>query len=131
MNTTVPHINFVLAWTWILLGFGSGTLMGLKFHNENWLGGYTSHKRRLYRLGHISFFGLAMINLCFYFTARQLALPHLSVFLAGWALVVGAVAMPLCCLVMAHFKQWRHLFAIPVTSLLIGCGLTLWEVIKP
>ena len=36
---------------------------------EDWLGGYGSFKRRLYRLAHISFFGLAIVNLMFCFVA--------------------------------------------------------------
>src|SRR6478752_5122133 len=69
MNTPVAQPNLVLAWLWIMMGFGSGFWLGLNFHQEHWLGGYASHKRRLYRLGHISFFGLALMNLMFYFTA--------------------------------------------------------------
>jgi hypothetical protein len=32
---------------WILLGLVSGMVMGMFFHRENWLGGYTDSKRRL------------------------------------------------------------------------------------
>ena len=52
------NLNVALAWLWMLLGFISGTVLGLNFHRENWLGGYASRQRRLYRLGHVSFFGL-------------------------------------------------------------------------
>src|SRR5882762_3525993 len=66
------HSNLVIAWIWILLGFFSGMLQGMFFNRENWLGGYNSLKRRLYRLAHISFFGLGAVNLFFYFTALRL-----------------------------------------------------------
>ncbi len=65
--------NLVMAWLWILLGFVSGMALGMFFHGEKWLGGYGSFKRRMYRLGHISFFGLGAVNLLFYLTARMLA----------------------------------------------------------
>ena len=52
------NLNLFLGWLWILLGFVSGMALGMFFHRENWLGGYGSFKRRMYRLGHISFFGL-------------------------------------------------------------------------
>lgn len=125
----IPQVNLVLAWTCIALGFGSGLVLGLFFHREDWLGGYGSLRRRLYRLGHISFFGLGVLNLCFYFTARQLLPATPAADVAGWAFVVGAVAMPLCCLVMAHVPRLRMLFAVPVTSLLLGGIITATLVV--
>ena len=50
MTFAAPHINLIAAWLGILLGFVSGMGLGMFFHNEKWLGGYASHKRRLYRL---------------------------------------------------------------------------------
>ena len=124
------QINLVLGWLWILLGFGGGFILGLGFHRENWLGGYTSHRRRLYRLSHISFFGLALINLLFYFTAHGLHLAGPPTHWASWGFVIGAVSMPCCCLIMAHRPAWRALFLIPVISLILGGCLTFLEVIK-
>jgi len=103
----------------MLLGFVSGMLMGIYFHNEGWLGGYGSFRRRLYRLGHISFFGLGMVNLIFYATAERFAHGWL-VMVASWAFVVGAITMPLCCVLMAHFPKAHFLFAVPVLSLIAG-----------
>jgi predicted MFS family arabinose efflux permease len=122
------HSNLVVAWVWILLGFASGFALGSNFHQEQWLGGYASHKRRLYRLAHISFFGLALVNLMFYFTARSFAHETSTVTVASWGFIAGAVTMPVCCLVMAHFPKSRALFLIPVLSLISAGGLTLWEV---
>jgi len=127
MNTEPIQINLVLAWLWTLFGFGSGLLLGLNFHRENWLGGYASHKRRLYRLGHISFFGLGFVNLLFYLTAQKIS-ASTPITVASWAFAVGAVTMPICCLVMAHAPKYRALFAVPVSSLIIGALFTLWEV---
>lgn len=122
-------INFILAWLWIVVGFVTGFLLGLNFHREEWLGGYTSLKRRLYRLGHISFFGLAILNLLFYFTTQQILPPNRSIDVASWGFVVGAVAMPACCFIMAHKPRLRAIFLIPVLSLTLAGVLTLWEVI--
>src|SRR2546421_2773802 len=112
-----PEINLLIAWLWLSLGFLSGLLLGLFFHRENWLGGYASLRRRLYRLAHISFFGLGFVNLCFYLTIRTLALSPASVAAASWALVLGALTMPVCCLLAAHFPRTRPLFTVPVASL--------------
>lgn len=130
MRTGFLQLNLTLAWLWVFLGFASGFYLGLHFHKEDWLGGYGSRKRRLYRLGHISFFGLAIINLMFYFTARSLATTGLPVAVASWSFIVGAVTMPVCCLIMAHRPKLRLLFAIPVSSLILAGALTLMEVIK-
>ncbi|MBI2927824.1 MAG: hypothetical protein HYY24_19200 [Verrucomicrobia bacterium] len=129
MKSQVAQLNLIVAWLWIVLGFVAGFILGLNFHREDWLGGYASHKRRLYRLAHISFFGLALVNLVFYFTARELFTAKPTVTLASWGFIVGAVTMPLCCVLMAHSTKWRTLFAVPVFSLLTGGVLTLWEVL--
>jgi len=118
------QINLLAAWLGILLGFLSGLALGLGFHRENWLGGYGSFTRRLYRLAHISLFGLGTVNLLFYFTAR--ALPAgLLVSLASSAFIAGAITMPVCCLLRAHFPNTRMLFALPVLSLVTGGVLTI------
>ena len=123
------QINLLAAWVGILLGFLSGLALGLGFHREDWLGGYGSFTRRLYRLGHISFFGLGTVNFFFYFTAR--ALPAGTMLsLASAAFIAGAITMPICCLIMAHFPKAHSLFAVPVVSLVSGGVLTLVEVAK-
>ena len=112
------------------MGFVSGCALGLNFHRETWLGGYGSFKRRLYRLGHISFFGLGAVNLMFYFTVRSLGAFEGPIRIASWSFVAGALSMPLVCLIMAHRPKWRALFVIPVGSLMAGGVVTLWEIAK-
>lgn len=124
----IPNLNLRLAWLWILLGFASGFALGARFHEENWLGGYASHKRRLYRLCHISFFGLALINLMFFFTIRAHSYPATPTAVASWGFIAGALSMPVCCLIMAHQPKWRALFLVPVLSLMMAGGITLWEI---
>jgi len=123
------QINLLAAWIGILLGFLSGLALGLFFHRADWLGGYSSFKRRLYRLAHISLFGLGAINLFFYFTARSLPAGPLLLY-ASSAFVIGAITMPICCLIMAHFPKTHVLFAVPVISLVAGGVLTVLEVAK-
>jgi hypothetical protein len=122
--------NLILAWLWILLGFVSGMVLGMFFHGENWLGGYGSFKRRMYRLGHISFFGLGAVNLLFCLTVQNFSLAGSLVHFASLAFIIGAIAMPVCCVVMAHFPKAHMIFAVPVVSLIAGGILTLLEVIK-
>lgn len=130
MQVPFVELNLIVAWLWICLGFLSGMLLGIFFHRENWLGGYGSLKRRMYRLGHISFFGLGAVNLLFWLTMKNLTSvgPHVSV--ASWAFVVGAVTMPLCCVIMAHLPKLHAIFTVPVLSLLLAGGLTLAAVLR-
>jgi hypothetical protein len=123
----IVHTMIQAGWLGMLLGVVSGAVIGLFFHREDWMGGYASYRRRLTRLGHISFFGLALVNFCFAFTqqVRPLSAPWSSV--AMWAFLIGAAAMPTCCFLSAWRKPFRHLFFIPVGGVLIGvvCALFL------
>jgi hypothetical protein len=127
MNATAcANLNLLLGWIWILLGFFSGLALGLFFHRENWLGGYSSLPRRMYRLGHISFFGLGAVNILFWLTVRFAALPGGRLLnSASLLFILGAVFMPLCCVLMPHVKAARWLFGIPVTALLAGGVITI------
>ena len=124
------QLNLLVAWIWILLGFLSGAVLGTQFHREDWLGGYGSFKRRLYRLGHISFLGLAAMNLLFYFTAQSAPLEPATVLWASRGFIVGAFTMPVCCAVMAHFPKAHYVFAVPVVSLVAASALTICGIIQ-
>jgi hypothetical protein len=121
MNTA-PLVTIVIkaAWIGMLLGVVSGAVIGLFFHREDWMGGYSSYRRRLTRLGHISFFGLAFVNFCFAFTQSvlPLAAPWNSIAVMGF--LTGAATMPAVCFLSAWRKPFRHLFFIPVGSVLVG-----------
>lgn len=123
-------LNLIAAWAGILCGFLSGMVLGLFFHHEGWLGGYASFRRRMYRLAHISFFGLGALNLLFWLTAKLSPLSGVSTNVASGAFTLGAITMPLCCVVMAHLPKLHLLFAVPVISLVTGGLLTLLEVVK-
>jgi hypothetical protein len=116
--------NLIAAWAGILLGMLSGAIVGLRFHNDDYLGGYRAWPRRLVRLGHISFFGLAIVNFAFFFTTQWLAANGTSVGwlleLSSWTLVAGAVAMPTVCFLSAWKKPMRNLFFVPVSLLVVG-----------
>jgi hypothetical protein len=130
MNELCPTWNLALAWLWILCGFLSGLGLGLGFHREDWLGGYTSHKRRLYRLGHISFFGLGLANWMFHSTASLLGTGTGLIALASGLFIVGALTMPLCCLWTAHRPAVRGCFAVPVVSLVVGAAIVFGYTIQ-
>lgn len=112
--------NLVLGWLSVLAGIVSGAIVGLFFHRDDWMGGYNSFRRRMTRLGHISFFGFAFLNLMFATTAIPLGLDHFSLEIASFALIAGTISMPACCFLTAWRKPLRHLFPIPVSAALIA-----------
>ena len=116
----MPSLNLIGGWLGMLAGVISGVVIGLFFHREDWMGGYASYRRRLTRLGHISFFGLGFLNLLFAATARDLALAGNALWVASWGLLLGAVTMPVCCFLAAWRKPWRRLFPLPVLSVTTG-----------
>jgi hypothetical protein len=107
-----------IGWSLVVLGFVSGALLGLRFHDEGMLGGYASWPRRLLRLGHVACVALGMLNLLL--AATVPAAPPL----AALALALGGFAMPAACCVVAFRRQWRALFAVPV-ALLLYAGVAL------
>lgn len=117
-------LHFYAAWAGIFMGFLAGAGLGLFFHRDGWLGGYTSWSRRMARLGHISFFGIAFINLaygvCLGVWERIGDSPSISFLFVG-----GAITMPLVCFLSAYKKPFRHLFFIPVLCLISGTLLLL------
>lgn len=115
--------NLIFAWVWIGVGLLAGAVQGLGFHGEEWMGGYSSWRRRLTRLGHIAFLGTAAINLAYAFTIQLLDVSHALLAWISPMLIIGAVAMPLVCYLSAWRTPFRHLFAIPVLSLIGGVGL--------
>jgi hypothetical protein len=115
--------NHLAIWWGILAGLICGVVLGLFFHREDWLGGYSAWPRRMIRLGHISFFGIAILNGIY--TQQYLWLLHpndMGPAFVSILLVIAAIAMPAVCFLSAWRRRFRHLFFIPVLSLLIPVG---------
>jgi hypothetical protein len=115
------EINFVAAWFAILAGLITGTAMGLFFHDVGWMGGYGSWRRRMMRLGHISFFGTGFLNLAFVLSVEHLHLAELPP-VASAGFLLGTVAMPTVCFLSAWRESVRHLFFIPVAALTVAAA---------
>jgi len=113
MNT-IESLHLLAGWWGVSLGVFSGASMGLLFHREEWLGGYGSWERRMVRLGHISFFGLAFLNFMFALSVRDSLLTGMTVHFASALFLAGAITMPLVCFLSAWRKPLRHLFPVPV-----------------
>jgi hypothetical protein len=120
----MQSLHLYAAWIGIFFGFLAGAGLGLFFHQDGWLGGYSSWPRRMARLGHISFFGIALINLA-YGVSLAVSQRIVASSMASALLICGAISMPLVCFLSAYKKPFRHLFFIPVLSLMIGTLIIL------
>ena len=122
-------INIHAAWIGFLLGCLAGAVPGLFFHDPNWLGGYSSWTRRMIRLGHISFFGIGLLNLSLAMTARALGVDD-GLVLPSVLLIVGAVTMPLVCYLSAWKPDFRNAFFVPALSVILAVALFLWRIAR-
>ena len=122
----IRDINLQMAWLAILIGLLTGAGIGLFFHREDWLGGYGSWRRRMIRLGHISFFGTGFLNLAFALSVRHLGLEHVPT-AASMGFVLGALTMPTVCFLSAWRAPFRHFFFIPVASLIVAAADFLFQ----
>jgi len=119
------EVNLYAAWIGMLFGGIMGAIQGLFFHKEQWLGGYGSWNRRMTRLGHISLFGIAFINIAFVFTVNVLEITQ-DVSIPSTLFIIGTIGMPLICYFSALKKEVRHLFFIPALSIIAGIISLVW-----
>lgn len=122
MLALVLHpLNFYAGWGLVLAGFIVGAAIGLFFHREQFWGGYSSFRRRMVRLGHIALVALGFLNVLV-----SVAVPE-----SAWQgrasvlFVVGGLTMPAVCFLSAWRIGFRHLFFIPVSSLLAAVVFVL------
>ncbi len=121
-------LNIYAAWIAILAGVLAGLVAGLFFHKDDFLNGYSSWSRRLTRLGHVSFFGLGLLNLGMALTARSFGIAE-TLTASSWLMLVGLVTMPIVCYVSAFWKPFRNLFFVPVLSVGSGVTIFLWRLL--
>ena len=115
----ITDFNICAAWISILLGVLMGAGMGIFFNREDWLGGYGSWPRRMIRLGHISFFGIGLLNLAFGVTVKYLGWSRPAE-ICSQLLMVACALMPATCFAAAMDRRWRHMFVVPVMCVLAG-----------
>jgi len=110
-------MSWNFGWGILMAGFLSGAILGLGFHRADFLGGYDSFRRRLLRLGHIACCALGLLNVV-------VALAPVTA-TTRWLFVIGGLTMPVVCWLTAWRKPFRHLFFVPVMSLVAAVALVL------
>ena len=94
------------------------------FYRDDFLGGYSSFRRRILRLGHIALAALGMVNIL-YSQSNLSDESSLAPSIASIGFIVGGVTMPGICFLSAWKPGFRHLFFIPVTALISAVIETL------
>src|SRR2546423_11267121 len=105
-GTLVFRGNWEFGWGFLLLGFLSGAVIGLRFHREEFLGGYTALRRRMVRLGHICFVALGILNVVF-------ALSPVTDSRAGRVASVGFIVGATGLTTLRFLTAWREGFSRP------------------
>ena len=128
---TSPHhvLNWYAGWLLVLSAFVTGALLGMFFHRDDFWGGYNSFRRRIVRLGHIALAALGMMNVLYSMSPW----PSSSVWesdAASICFVIGGISMPGVCFLSGWRKPLRHLFFIPVTSLILAVVWTLQGTLR-
>lgn len=118
----MDRLLLLASWVGIFLGLSLGALQGLRFAEPAWLGGYGSWERRMLRLAHISLIALPLLNFASLFSASYLKMAGRPVNATFVLLLVAQVSMPTICALSALDRRFRHLFAVPVVSLLTGAA---------
>ena len=109
--------NWYGGWSLIAAAFVTGAVIGLRFHDETFWGGYGSFRRRIVRLGHIALAALGMMNVI-YALAPWPAAESFHGRGASIALLAGAIAMPVVCFLTGWREGFRRLFFVPVSLLI-------------
>jgi len=106
-------------WILVLLGMLSGLLLGLGFHLDGFLGGYTALRRRLVRLGHIALIALGALNVLWVMTAGYMNVPPA----ASMLFLAGSVCMPTACFMVAWRPGLRLSFGVPALLLVAAVSV--------
>lgn len=117
--------NLWAGWTGMMFGLVSGALIGLKFHLEDFAGGYASFRRRMLRIGHLAFFGLGIINVLFALTLTSSGVVLSYPAVASTSLAAAVFVMPAVCFLTAWKKPFRHIFPLPVILVAVSLLLLL------
>ena len=122
--------NLYVGWMAIFAGLLVGAVIGTFFHDQDWLGGYGSWRRRMLRLTHISLIGTGLLNMAFAVSVEHLRMEP-TPRVASVLFVLGAATMPLVCILSAWRDAFRHLFFVPVASLVAAAADFIYRGLLP
>jgi hypothetical protein len=135
----IGRTNIVFGWVWMNLGFITGLILGTKVEQfglnalregPTWMDGYSSVPRRLLRLGHVAFIMLPVLNILFGMHIDGTPLPVGWKAAGSYALVFGAVGVPVLCVVAAFYRPAKVLLGVPATAVLFANLVIAWGYVS-
>ncbi len=117
-----------IAWTSMVLGAATGLVLGLwsfdgPLSEPAWLGAYDDTPRRLARLGHVAFFGLALVNLQLARSLHELGLCAAALRVTATAMNLGNVLLPITLFAAAVFPAAKYLLPLPALSICVALAM--------
>jgi len=115
--------NISFGWIWILAGLIVGAIMGMWSFNgpmPSPIGDYTSLPRRMFRLSHIAFIALAIINILYGYEIDKIKLKDRLKRFGSMCMIYGAVLMPLFLIAAVFFEPLKYLTMISATLIIIA-----------
>lgn len=121
--------NRRVGWISACVGIATGLIMGLwsfdgPFSVPGWLGEYDQTSRRLARLGHIAFLGLAIFNLLLSRELQRLTLGVIGQRIASLAMNFGNIFLPLTLFAAAIYRPMKYLMSIPALAVFLAFAVT-------
>tara|TARA_Y100000034_G_C6745473_1_gene331085 strand:+ start:392 stop:799 length:408 start_codon:yes stop_codon:yes gene_type:complete len=133
MALAIGRNNLFFGWLWIFIGVIIGAVMGLWSFNGPFsspFGDYSSLARRFARLSHISFIGLAILNILYGYEIDKVKLTRKTKLIGSKCFVYGSIFLSLFLLVSAFFEIAKYFLVFPVTLILISIGIILIGLFK-
>jgi hypothetical protein len=124
MLLATHSLSWHVGWGLILSAFLTGAVLGLFFERDDFLGGYGSFRRRLFRLGHVAQAALGMLNVLYALSPSSSSPTWLDQ-AAALGFITGGISMPLVCFLSGWRPGFRQLFVVPVAALLLAVLCTL------
>jgi len=127
----IGNRNKKFGWLWMLIGIIVGAVLGMWSFNGPFaspLGDYTSLPRRLVRLAHIAFIALGIINVLYGYEIDKLK--QSSKLLGSWAMMLGAIMMPIFLIGAAFYEPMKYLTVIPASLVIIALFVMVWGKLK-
>lgn len=126
-------LNRAVAWVSLVFGAISGLVFGLwsfggPVEVPAWLDDYGDVSRRLARLGHISFFGLGILNLLLMRELPRCALREQVKRTALIAMNFGNVFLPLTLFAAAIYHPMKYALGLPGLSVALALAITAYGV---
>jgi len=125
------HTNRIVGWVSLATGVAVGLVLGLWSFDgpvpvPSFLGEYADTPRRLFRLGHIAFFGLGILNILLAREFLENRLRGVSARAAAAAMNFGNIFLPLTLFAAALYHPAKYLTGLPALSVFVALALAAY-----